>query len=276
MLKAAGALALLVGALRAAAPACTLVPGWSPQGEPRSYTTENLYEYMDGNSEGYFLYGFLNMHGVTCIQGEATLVIDISDFGDADSAYGMFCANRDLRQPMARIGMGGQIVPRRAIFTKGPYYVEIAANPEGDYTTVLQQWTATLEKTLQGATDPPAALSWFPQKGQQSLRLVPESVLGIRLLRRGYVAEYANGKAFVVTEASDQAAEELLTKLRARFQTDDRYLGHVCLFRQGRYVGGATGEAGPDLPYRCSNACRGNARYPLAFSISLKSRSACS
>ena len=25
--------------------------------------------------------------------------------------------------------MGGQIVPRRAIFAKGKYYVEIAANP---------------------------------------------------------------------------------------------------------------------------------------------------
>ncbi len=33
---------------------------------PRYYTADNLYEYMDGNSEGYFSYNFQNMHGITC------------------------------------------------------------------------------------------------------------------------------------------------------------------------------------------------------------------
>ncbi len=256
MLRAAGAMVLLAGALMAAAPTCNLVPGWTPQGAPRNFTTDNLYEYMDGNSEGYFLYGFQNMHGVTCVKGETALVIDISEFADADSAYGMFCANRDLRQPMTSIGMGGQIVPRRAMFAKGAYYIEVAANPEGDYSEVLRAWSAALEKIVEGATDPPAALRWFPEGDQRSLRLVPESVLGIRLLRRGYVAEYPHGKAFVVTEVSDGAARALVAKLRIRFGTDDgdtgfevtdKYLGHVTVFRKGRYVGGATGDDSADL-----------------------------
>lgn len=240
----------------AAAPSCSLVPEWTPQGEPRTYTTENLYEYMDGNSEGYFLYGFQSMHGVTCVNGETTLVIDISQFGDADSAYGMFCANRDPRLPMVKIGMGGQIVPRRATFTKGPYYVEIAANPEGDYSELLRQWSLALEKIVAGATDPPVALRWFPEEGQQSLRLVPESVLGIRLLRRGYVAEYVGGKAFVVTEESEETARALVAKLRARFgapagdgafEATDQYLGRISVALKGRYVIGATGDAAASL-----------------------------
>jgi len=256
MLKSACALALFAGILAAATPTCTLVPGWTPQGQPRAYTTDDLYEYMDGNSEGYFLYGFQNMHGVTCVQGETTLVIDISQFGDADSAYGMFCANRDLRQPMVKIGMGGQIVARRAMFTKGPYYVEIAANPEGDYTAVLRQWSQALEKIVEGATEPPAALGWFPEDGQVSLRLVPESPLGLRLLGRGYVAEYARGKAFVVTTASEDAARALIAKLRARlgapagdtaFEADDQYLGRISVSRKGRFVAGATGDGAGDL-----------------------------
>jgi hypothetical protein len=80
---------------------------------------DNLFEYMDGNAEGYILYNFQAMHGVTCKKGEVTFVVDISDMGDADFAYGMFSANRDLRQPEYRVGMGGQIVPRRLIFAKG-------------------------------------------------------------------------------------------------------------------------------------------------------------
>lgn len=251
MLKIVCGIGLFAGVLAAANPACNLVPGWTPQAEARTFGPDNLFEYMDGNAEGYLLYGFQNMHGVTCLKGGVTLVIDISDFGDADSAYGMFCANRDLRQPPAKLGMGGQIVPRRAIFAKGQYYVEVGAEPEGDHTATLREWTAALEKIATGTNEIPVALSWFPTAGQQSLRLVPESVLGIRLLKRGYVAQYDFGKAFVVTEASAESAAAVMQKLRERFgetakapiaddafQVTDKYLGRVCIARKGRYLAG--------------------------------------
>src|SRR5260370_718919 len=140
---------------------------------------DNLFEYMTGTAEGYLLYGFQNMHGMTCVKDGVTLVIDISDFGDADSAYGMFCANRDLRKPPAKLGMGGQIVPRRAIFAKGPYYVEIGAEPEGDHTATLQAWTAALEKGATVSNEGPGARHWFPSDGRRALRLVPQTVLRI-------------------------------------------------------------------------------------------------
>lgn len=251
MLKTVFGIGLFAGLLAAANPTCNLVPGWAPQGESRTFAADNLFEYMNGNAEGYLLYGFQTMHGVTCVKGGVTFVIDISDFGDADSAYGMFCANRDLRRTPAKLGMGGQIVPRRAIFAKGQYYVEVAADPEGDHTAALQAWTAALEKIAPGTNEVPVALSWFPAAGQQSLRLVPESVLGIRLLKRGYVAQYDIGKAFVVTEASTESAAAVMEKLRARFgettktpiaddafQVTDKYLGRICVVRKGRYLAG--------------------------------------
>jgi len=238
-------------AASAAAPACNLVAGWNAQGKARSYTQENLFEYMDGNSEGYLLYGFQAMQGVTCEKDSVTLVIDISDFGDAESAYGMFTATHDPAQPVLKIGMSGQIVPRRALVVKGKYYAEIAANPEGDYTGILRQWIEAIEKTLDGSTELPAAISWFPPEKQQSIRLVPESVLGIGLLPRGYVAQYDAGKAFVVEEESAASATAVMAKLRARFagnaaaavgdegfQAADQYLGKLCIFRKGRYVAG--------------------------------------
>ena len=153
MLKLVCGIGLFAGVLAAAPmPACSLVPGWTQQGAARSYAADNLFEYMDGNAEGYLLYGFQNMHGVTCVKDGVTLVIDISDFGDADSAYGMFCANRDLRKPPAKLGMGGQIVPRRAIFAKGQYYVEIAAEPGGrSHRDPSSSGRAALEKIATGS-----------------------------------------------------------------------------------------------------------------------------
>src|SRR5271165_3105612 len=112
-LRAAGARAgtvrvtrLLVGVAAAAmvatvcpaqVPKCDLVAGWTQQGSARAYEASNLFEYMDGNAEGYLLYGFVAMHGVTCVNGGDSILIDISEFADADSAYGMFSANRDAR-----------------------------------------------------------------------------------------------------------------------------------------------------------------------------------
>ena len=145
-----------------------------------------------------------------------------------------------------KIGAAGQIAPRRALFVKGKYYLEIAANPEGDHSAALREWTAALEKIVEGSVDPPAALSWFPKEKQQSLRLVPESVLGIRALKRGYLGQYEFGKAFVVLEDSPESAAAVMQKLKTRFadatpaqigdealQVTDRYLGRVCMFRKG-------------------------------------------
>src|ERR1017187_2690777 len=95
-LAAGGAVAALCAAQ---GPQCDLVAGWSQQGAARAYEASNLFEYMDGNAEGYLLYGFAAMHGVTCVHGGDSILIDISEFADGDSAYGMFSANRDPRLP---------------------------------------------------------------------------------------------------------------------------------------------------------------------------------
>jgi hypothetical protein len=252
-------LALAVAGLAAAAEqapplACNLVPGWTQAGPERTYESQNLFEYMDGNAEGYLVYGFLKMQGITCKKGEVTFVIDLSDFGGPDSAYGMFTSDVDGRLPTVKIGMNGQIVPRRAFFAKGQYFLEIAANPEGDHTAALKEWTAAMEKTIPGNTDLPPAMAWFPVEQRQGLRLVPESVLGIRVLKRGYAAQYDFGKAFVVLEATPQSAATVMEQLRKRFaqvsptapvsladeafQYTDKYLGRLVVFRKGKNIGG--------------------------------------
>src|SRR5689334_22881756 len=93
-------LALLLAALLTAAAACAqsplscdFVPGWQQFGTNREYTADNLYQYMDGAAEGYLLYGFMKMQGISCKSGANTLVIDVSEMEDPDLAYGMFAAN---------------------------------------------------------------------------------------------------------------------------------------------------------------------------------------
>jgi hypothetical protein len=230
---------------------CALVPGWQQQGSLRHFTTDNLYSYMDGNSESYFAYGFTQMQGVTCKSGDNTLVIDISEMVDADAAYGIFSGNRDPGHPLENIGMGGQILPRRGTFAKGNYYVEISATPDVDHTQELTAFIDAMVKLIDGQSTLPDALAWFPQEQLVSARMIPQSVLGVRLLKRGYVAQYDQGKAFVALENSPESAAAVMAKLRLRYATaqaaqvadealqlQDKYLGGVCFFRKGKYLGG--------------------------------------
>ncbi len=252
---------------------CHLVPGWEQSGTKREYAADNLYEYMDGNAESYLLYGFVRMQGISCVSGEKKLVIDVSEMEDSDLAYGMFASNIDPSQPVANIAMGGQIQPRRASFAKGKFYVEIAASPDGDHTAALQAFIAKMEPLLPGRSTPPEALDWFPKENQTSVRLVPESVLGLKQLKRGYVAKYEQGQAFIVLEASPGSAAEVFKKVQARFpdatpakiadeafQAKTQYLDGICIFRKGRYVAGYANL--PDSQQAVSLATKLAARLP--------------
>jgi hypothetical protein len=256
-------LAVCAGAQQAPAPSCGLVSGWKQDGAARSYEPDNLYDYMDGNSEGYLLYKFVSMKGITCKSGGDTFVFDISEMANPDFAWGMFMSARNLSQPIEPIGMAGQILPRKATFVKGKYYVEIAADPEKDHRQALRAFVTAYEKLIPGRTTVPGPVVWFPKEGlvADSVRLVPESVLGIGLLRSGFIGQYDAGKAFVVPAESPEAAAQIMEKLKARFApaapaktadeaftATDKYLGGLFVFRKGNFVAGfANVEPGRDV-----------------------------
>ena len=233
---------------------CHFVPGFEQSGPKRDYTPDNLFEYRDGAAEGYLIFSFSRMQGIDCKSGSTILSIDISDMTDADSAYGMFAANRDPQKPIQRIGMGAQLLPQSLLFAKGKYFVEIIetdGSTDSNQTGALQTFAAKIEPLLEGRTTPPEELAWFPPENQESAKLVPESVLGLKILKRGYVAKYKIGQAFIVVEQSPESASEVMKKLRDHFdgavaatisdeafQTKAPYLDGVCVFRKGRILAG--------------------------------------
>jgi hypothetical protein len=269
------ALVAVGAAVAAAAPVaidCAAVPGWTQQGPVRTFGPDNLFEYMNGNAEGYLIYEFRRMTGVTCQSGQDTILIDVSEMASPELAYGIFSANRHPQFEVLRLGAAGQVMPRRATFVKGSYYVELAANPAKDHRAVLEAFARHLAGRLPGPDEPPAALAWFPKEGldESSVRLVPQSVLGLRLLRRGYVATYNYGRAFLIAEETPEAAAAVLSKLKARWSGaeplaageeacagTDRILGRMCAGRKGRYVFGYAGlKEGEDAGARLATLAR--------------------
>jgi hypothetical protein len=255
---------------------CHLAPGWEASGPARQYTADNLFDYKDGAADGYLSYGFARMSTIDCKSSADTLTIDLSEMNDADAAYGLFTANRDPRLPIAPIGMGGQIQPQSASFAKGIYYVEIvetAADIAADHSAVMQAFAAGIAQRLQGRETAPEALQWFPKENLDSIRLIPESVLGLKQLKRGYVAKYKQGQAFIVMESTPESAAEVFKKLRERFdgatptqiadeafQAKAPYLDGICVFRKGRYLAGYANL--PDAQQAATLAAKLAARIP--------------
>jgi hypothetical protein len=102
------------------------------------------------------------------------------------------------------------------------------------------------------------------------LRLVPQSVLGLGILKRGYIAQYPYGKMFIVTEATPESAKAVMTKASARmtgsapvqvgeeaFQANDKYLGKLCFFRKGKYIGGIANVAESGDPVAAAKVLAG-------------------
>ncbi len=250
------------GAVAVPLPDCGVVAGFEQEGPARVFVPDDLFDYMDGNAEGYIAYRFVKMDGITCRSGDLSIVIDVSEMADPEYAFGILSANRDMREPLEKIGMGGQVTPRRAVFAKDRYYVELSAQKGEDGSETLRAYAEAIEKQIEGRSTPPEALAWFPSDGlvADSARLVPQSVLGVRQLESGYVARYDFGQAFVVTESSAEAAQALMGRLLERwekqqdldladggFTATDRYLGRLLVFRKGTRVAGfAKLEEGTD------------------------------
>ncbi|GAB4113858.1 MAG: hypothetical protein Kow001_15340 [Acidobacteriota bacterium] len=251
-----GALVLLAGWAAAADLHCP--PGWEQEGGMRSFSADTLFEYMNGNAEGYLIYGFREMAGVTCRRDEVRVHIDVSEMDGPESAWGLYASNRNPAVGEVALGAVGQVMEGRAFFARDRFFAELAAEPAMP-AEALQELASFLDRQLTGGTGLPAALSWFPAEGirRETLRMVPQSVLGISQLRRGFVAEYQSGaRAVIVMEESAAAAAKVMEALRQRWAGDwvpldlgeegiraqDRYLGSVWLFRKGAVLAGGAAK----------------------------------
>ena len=98
-------------------------------------------------------------------------------------------------------------------------------------------------------------------------------MLGLRLLKRGYVAEYDYGKAFVVFEDTPASAADVMQKLRERFgnttpvkagdeafQAADQYLGKLCFIRKDKFIAGYSITVGGMDPVALSESLAAKVR----------------
>lgn len=109
-------------------PATNEVGGWARTGDIRSFSADNLWEYIDGDAERYVQAGVeKTLTADYRYHGQTDAVADIYVMGTADGARKVMEA--EPAEGRLRIGLGdeGQLHEQSLAFRKDRYFVRVVA-----------------------------------------------------------------------------------------------------------------------------------------------------
>ena len=176
-------------------------------GQIRTFTRENLYEYVNGHAEYFISSGFVKLSvGEYSINAkdDPDVVIDIYDMGKSIHAFGILSDESGGNITDIHSGLTGFKTPQGLGFIKGQYYIKIssfssAASPES--------LIKNLDSRISAGSDPFPEFSNFPDIGKMvNTRFVKEAYRGLDFINNVIEREYdVNGKTvqvFVLSENS--------------------------------------------------------------------------
>jgi hypothetical protein len=214
--------------------------GWTIDEGPALYTSEDLFEYMDGGAERYLGYGFRALaHVRYCLRGEpaACVTLDVFDMGSDLGAFGIYRSALSSSAVQRSWGAEGNRSGTIASGWRSTIFVHAEAEDDrpaliGTMESLVatgcagashaQPAGSTLDKaTASGRGLLPAILDPLPDAGLIPLseRYVVSDLLGFSFLPGGVLASYdldgRTAELFFSDTGSDSAAIGAIARLRA-------------------------------------------------------------
>lgn len=197
------------------------------EGKVNSYTKDTLYEYIDGESELYFPYGFEIVGSALYMKvsnPNIALVADVFKMGSLLDAFGIYSNYRMPYAEKVKIGSEGFVTQSQLMFYKDRYFVRLAAS--GTLTLERIVFIACAEaiaKNLPGGSSRPKELELLkiPDVIPQTEKYIAQSVLGYAFFRKGLIADATfNGEPLRVFVILDES-------VKASGHTFDQYTGYL-------------------------------------------------
>lgn len=144
---------------------------WTASGDDRIYTSENLFEYIDGGAELYLSYGLSAVYSRKYVlAGEPDITLDLFDMTSSENAFGVFSHSRETID--STFGQGSQYTRGLLLFWKDRYYVSILSSPETDSSrTATFELARRIEAAIPRTGSLPDILEFLPRDS-----LVEESI----------------------------------------------------------------------------------------------------
>jgi len=179
----------------------------SRSGQIRTYTKENLYEYVNGHAEYFISAGFVKLSvGEYSINSkdDPDVVIDIYDMGKSIHAFGILSDESGGNITDIHSGLTGFKTPQGLSFIKGQYYVKISSF---SFNAPPESFIASLDKTIYAGSDPFPEFAALPDIGQiVSTRFIKEAYRGLdfinNVIEREYIVNKETVQIFLLTDDS--------------------------------------------------------------------------
>ncbi len=200
-------------------PADGAVADWTKEGEPRFFTPDNLWEFINGAADGYVMYGFEEVvtADYSMESTDQSAVIDIYRMQDPVHAFGIYCQERNPDYEFHNIGAESYIGGTALNFWHGPYYVKLTVFEESDE---LKEELSNLANHISGKIDDPTVepreAGYFPTENQKprSIQFLPRDVLGQSYLRNAFEVQYqSDGTDYKIVAVLADDAESATSSL---------------------------------------------------------------
>jgi len=113
-------------------PASGAVSGWEKTGDTRVYSADDLWQYIDGDSDQYLKAGVISASTSEYkYQGQLEAVIDVYTMGDSAGARKILESGQTSDAKNVQLGDAGIAYEQSVTFRKGPYLVRIVAYEDG-------------------------------------------------------------------------------------------------------------------------------------------------
>jgi hypothetical protein len=207
---------------------------------PEYYTKDNLFEIIDGGSEGYISYGVRQMAKASYKANEEKfkdeLNVELYEFEPQWSAFGKFGRERSGCEKVEGVGENWCARKSDVILWKGAVMVKVQAyddSPEAQ--AALVKVAKAVEAKLPGEATPPPFLGKFPAEGKEagSGAWSPQAVFGFEGTEEVYMQGYrpageayqgADGVVtlFVVDKKTPEGAKAVLEGIKTKFAGQEK------------------------------------------------------
>ncbi len=219
------------------------IAGWTPEGDVKTFYSDNLWEYINGAADQFLAFGFSELRYQDFSKDGVVVTVHLYDMGSRLNAFGIYDTERPDDSRRRKIGAEAVILPPyQCLMLKGDIYVKVDAY-EGEITEdVGKQILTALAASLTGSDDLPDELTRLPKKNQKegSEGYIRSNYLGLSELQNCVFAHYEDGdntyQHFIMLTKEKLSAQALKDKLGSRWgqMTLD---GHPVFYREVPYKG---------------------------------------
>jgi hypothetical protein len=216
---------------RETVPNAGLPEGWEKAHDVKEYDESTLYNYINGESETFFPYGFKLLRVfqfINTADPQEKVEVQIYEMGSALDAFGIYSTYRTPEDEFIAIGAEGYIGETQVAFHQDKYFVKLHfVQPRGDKPTLLDLAKVTSD-SLAAAQGLPEELKLItsPEIDAKTVRYIARAVSGYEFFPRGLQAE---------TRPQDDAATSRVTVVICPSEADaasamEKYMADLKLF----------------------------------------------